>query len=121
MMDSARILLSSAFLIAATTLHSQSFEALQYRTVGPGRGGRVTSVAGTPIAPSTFYLGASGGGLWKTEDYGTSWHNVSDGFFASPSAMHLSQMTSAEYLKLLMVENHGRRCCSFPTKLALPI
>ena len=85
MMDSARILLSSAFLIAATTLHSQSFEALQYRTVGPGRGGRVTSVAGTPIAPSTFYLGASGGGLWKTEDYGTSWHNVSDGFFASPS------------------------------------
>ncbi|MGB3530747.1 MAG: hypothetical protein WBB35_15415, partial [Saprospiraceae bacterium] len=74
MMDSARILLSSAFLIAATTLHSQSFEALQYRTVGPGRGGRVTTVTGTPIAPSTFYLGASGGGLWKTEDYGTSWH-----------------------------------------------
>ncbi len=66
-------------------LVAQEFEALQFRTVGPSRGGRVTTVAGTPIAPSTFYLGASGGGVWKSEDYGTSWNNVSDGFFATPS------------------------------------
>ena len=45
----------------------------------------MTAVAGTVAAPGTFYLGASGGGVWKTEDHGTSWHPVSDGFFATPS------------------------------------
>ena len=65
--------------------HSQHFEAFEYRNVGPARGGRVTAVAGTVAARSTFYLGASGGGVWKTTDYGTSWHNVSDGFFSTPS------------------------------------
>jgi photosystem II stability/assembly factor-like uncharacterized protein len=64
---------------------AQDFSAFEYRNVGPSRGGRVTAVAGTVAAPSTFYLGASGGGVWKTEDYGTSWHNVSDGFFDTPS------------------------------------
>jgi photosystem II stability/assembly factor-like uncharacterized protein len=72
-------------LIAVTALSAQDFEALQYRTVGPERGGRVTTVTGTPQLPGTFYLGASGGGVWKSEDYGTSWNNVSDGFFATPS------------------------------------
>ena len=61
------------------------FDALQYRTVGPNRGGRATTVAGTRVEPGTFYFGATGGGVWKTTDYGTSWDNVSDGFFASPS------------------------------------
>lgn len=64
---------------------SQDFSALQYRTVGPERGGRVTTVTGTPLLPGTFYLGASGGGVWKSEDYGTTWNNVSDGYFATPS------------------------------------
>jgi photosystem II stability/assembly factor-like uncharacterized protein len=61
------------------------YDAFQYRNIGPTRGGRVTTVTGTIAAPSTFYLGASGGGVWKTDDYGTSWRNVSDGFFATPS------------------------------------
>jgi photosystem II stability/assembly factor-like uncharacterized protein len=68
-----------------STLIAQDFKALQYRTVGPERGGRVTTVTGTPMLPGTFYLGASGGGVWKSEDYGTTWNNVSDGFFATPS------------------------------------
>ncbi|MEM8489493.1 MAG: hypothetical protein AAF756_01595 [Pseudomonadota bacterium] len=61
------------------------FGAIEYRNVGPARGGRVTSVAGTRAEPGTFFLGASGGGVWKTTDYGTSWSNVSDGFFTTPS------------------------------------
>ena len=74
------------FALALTGFcRAQDFEALQYRTVGPERGGRVTTVTGTPQLPGTFYLGASGGGVWKSEDYGTSWNNVSDGFFATPS------------------------------------
>ena len=50
------------------------FSGLSYRTVGPSRGGRVTAVAGHRDQPSTFYMGASGGGVWKTTDYGHTWH-----------------------------------------------
>jgi len=64
---------------------AQDFSNLTYRTVGPERGGRVTTVTGTPLIPGTFYLGATGGGVWKSEDYGTTWNNVSDGYFATPS------------------------------------
>ena len=78
-------LLSLFLLVAAAATHGQHFDGMKYRNVGPTRGGRVTAVAGTVAAPSTFYLGASGGGIWKTEDYGTSWNNVSDGYFSTPS------------------------------------
>ena len=71
--------------IITTTLAAQDFGAFKYRTVGPERGGRVTTVTGTPMIPGTFYLGATGGGVWKSEDYGTSWNNVSDGYFETPS------------------------------------
>jgi len=69
----------------SSSLFAQDFSNLKYRTVGPERGGRVTTVTGTPMIPGTFYLGATGGGVWKSEDYGTSWNNISDGFFATPS------------------------------------
>lgn len=72
-------------LINLDISYAQHFTALHYRNVGPSRGGRVTAVAGVASAPSTFYLGATGGGVWKTTDYGTRWANVSDGFFESPS------------------------------------
>ncbi len=57
------------------------YQALKWRNVGPWRGGRVTAVAGVPAAPHTFYMGATGGGVWRTTDAGMSWENVSDGFF----------------------------------------
>ena len=59
--------------------------SFEYRCVGPTRGGRVTAVAGVASDPTTYYLGATGGGVWKTEDYGHRWTNISDGFFATPS------------------------------------
>ncbi|MGD8536490.1 MAG: hypothetical protein PVF66_11630 [Candidatus Aminicenantes bacterium] len=61
------------------------FKELKYRMVGPSRGGRVTAVAGHLSQPSTFYMGACGGGVWKTTDYGITWHNISDGYFATGS------------------------------------
>ena len=73
------------FLFITSSLIAQDFSAFKYRTVGPERGGRVTTVTGTPMLPGTFYLGATGGGVWKSEDYGTTWKNVSDGYFATPS------------------------------------
>jgi photosystem II stability/assembly factor-like uncharacterized protein len=73
------------FMLLSSAMLAQDFEALQYRTVGPARGGRVTTVTGTALIHGTFYLGSSGGGVWKSEDYGTTWNNVSDGFFETPS------------------------------------
>ncbi len=73
------------FFCLSNSLFAQDFSNLTYRTVGPERGGRVTTVTGTPMIPGTFYLGATGGGVWKSEDYGTTWNNVSDGYFATPS------------------------------------
>jgi len=61
------------------------FEGLRYRMIGPSRGGRVTTVTGIADQPGTFYMGATGGGVWKTTDYGATWINVSDGYFQTGS------------------------------------
>ncbi len=60
-------------------------QALKFRNVGPSRGGRVTAVAGSEKQQGVFYMGATGGGVWKTNNYGQSWKNISDGYFATPS------------------------------------
>ncbi len=59
--------------------------ALEWRFVGPYRGGRVVAVAGDANEPLVFYFGAAHGGVWKTTDAGTRWRNVSDGFFRFPA------------------------------------
>ena len=80
-------LLSLFFLVflLPSAIIAQDFSSLEYRNVGPVRGGRVTTVTGTAAEPGTFYMGASGGGVWKTTDYGVTWNNVSDGYFSTPS------------------------------------
>ncbi len=59
--------------------------ALQWRFIGPYRGGRVVAVAGVVDDPLKFYFGAAHGGVWKTTDAGLNWRNVSDGFFNFPA------------------------------------
>lgn len=61
------------------------YQALEWRSIGPYRGGRCTAVAGVVDQPLTYYFGATGGGVWKTEDGGLSWRNISDGFFKTGS------------------------------------
>jgi len=61
------------------------FKDLTFRNIGPTRGGRATAVAGIHDKPGTFFMGSTGGGVWKTTDYGHSWDNVSDGYFATGS------------------------------------
>ncbi len=56
------------------------FESLSYRMIGPFRGGRCTAVTGIPDQPFTFLMGTTGGGVWKTEDGGLHWQNISDGY-----------------------------------------
>ncbi|MDZ4730212.1 MAG: hypothetical protein SH820_09760 [Xanthomonadales bacterium] len=60
---------------------SDGLEGLEYRLVGPWRGGRVTAVSGVPGQPNLYYMGATGGGVWKTTNAGTTWDNISDEFF----------------------------------------
>ena len=56
-------------------------DTIEWRCVGPFRGGRVVAVAGDPSRPQTFYFGACGGGIWKSSDGGIYWENISDGYF----------------------------------------
>ena len=68
-----------------TRVDPQVLHSLQYRLVGPTQGGRVTAVAGHRAHPGTFYMGATGGGVWKTTDFGANWLPVSDGYLATGS------------------------------------
>ncbi len=54
-------------------------KALQFRSIGPYRGGRSAAVAGVPSQPFVYYFGATGGGVWKTTDGGINWEPISDG------------------------------------------
>ena len=65
---------------------------MKYRMIGPNRGGRVTAVTGVPSQPYTFYMGSTGGGVWKTTDAGHNWVNISDKYFkvASMGAIEVS-------------------------------
>lgn len=60
---------------------AELYSSLEYRLVGPFRGGRSAAVTGVPGEPNLFYFGATGGGVWKTANGGRSWKNISDGYF----------------------------------------
>lgn len=65
----------------AQIFSENQYNALEYRLLGPFRGGRSAAVTGVPNQPNLFYFGSTGGGIWKTIDGGRSWENISDGFF----------------------------------------
>ena len=91
-------LLMAMFLVLPTNLYAQKkkkskntsqeikydenlYKGLEYRLIGPFRGGRSAAVTGVPGDANLFYFGSTGGGIWKTLDGGRSWDNISDGFF----------------------------------------
>ena len=76
---------AAATLAAAATYEASVFGALQWRSIGPKRGGRSITSAGSPSRPNEYYFGATGGGLWKTTDGGTTWRPVTDGQIHSSS------------------------------------
>ncbi|MEN1783549.1 MAG: glycosyl hydrolase [Bacteroidota bacterium] len=74
------------------SIPSNLYSSLEYRLVGPFRGGRSAAVTGVPGSPNLFYFGAAGGGVWKTLDGGRSWKNISDGYFGgSVGAVEVAQ------------------------------
>jgi len=70
------------------------FWALQWRNIGPNRGGRSIAAAGSPGRKNEYYFGATGGGLWKTSDGGTTWRPVTDGEIQSSSVGALAVASS---------------------------
>ena len=75
------IVLSTSFSQTAETY----FKPLKYRNIGPFRGGRSNCSTGVVNDPLTYYMGTTGGGLWKTSNAGNQWENISDGFFKTGS------------------------------------
>ena len=63
------------------TYDTSLYSALKWRSIGPYRGGRSAAVTGVKGKPSLFYMGSTGGGVWKTIDGGNNWKNISDGYF----------------------------------------
>ncbi len=66
---------------AAANDLNEAMKPVKWRSIGPFRGGRSVASTGVIGDPKTYYMGKTGGGVWKTEDMGISWQNVSDGFF----------------------------------------
>ncbi|MGH8321191.1 MAG: VPS10 domain-containing protein, partial [Gammaproteobacteria bacterium] len=66
---------------AAAVPPAQLLSALQWRSIGPYVGGRVIAVTGVAQQPNLYYMGATGGGVWKSANYGATWQNISDGQF----------------------------------------
>ena len=74
------------------SISSDLYGSLSYRLVGPFRGGRSAAVTGVPNKPNLYYMGATGGGVWRTQDAGTTWENISDGYFGgSIGAVEVAQ------------------------------
>ncbi len=68
-----------------TTLDAGLLNHLRFRCIGPTRGGRVVAVAADPERPAVFYFGGAAGGIWRSDDAGLYWENVSDGFLGTAS------------------------------------
>jgi photosystem II stability/assembly factor-like uncharacterized protein len=75
------LFLTLAATLTAATFDPAQYSAMQWREVGPFRGGRCAAVEGIASQPNTYYFGSVGGGVWKTIDGGETWKAVSDGFF----------------------------------------
>lgn len=66
---------------SSTGFDESLYNALEWRLVGPFRGGRSATVTGVPGKPNLFYFGSTGGGVWRSQDGGQTWENISDGYF----------------------------------------
>ncbi len=71
--------------VSTLTFNADEYKALKWRNIGPFRGGRSNAVSGVKGNNLLYYTGYTGGGLWKTEDAGISWSNISDGQFKTGS------------------------------------
>ena len=113
------------FLFAGLTLHAQKrnrsnsspeikltdslFHGLKWRNIGPFRGGRSVASSGVIGQPQTYYMGSTGGGVWKTTDAGISWKNISDGFFKTGTVGAIAVAESDSNIVVVGMGEHAAR------------
>ncbi|MEL6250830.1 MAG: glycosyl hydrolase [Bacteroidota bacterium] len=85
------------------------YKTVKWRNIGPFRGGRSVSASGVIGDPLTYYMGTTGGGLWKTEDAGQHWSNISDGYFKTGSVGAVAVSTSDPNIVYVGMGEHAPR------------
>lgn len=103
------LLIISLFDVCAQQGKTEYFEPLKYRSIGPFRGGRSVSACGVSGDPLSYYMGTTGGGLWKTTDAGQHWKNISDGFFKTGSVGAVAVSESHPYIVYCGMGEHAPR------------
>ncbi|MEM8999530.1 MAG: glycosyl hydrolase [Bacteroidota bacterium] len=92
-----------------TVVHDSLFHDLKWRNIGPFRGGRSVASTGVVNQPMTYYMGATGGGVWKTIDDGITWKNISDGHFKTGTVGAIAVSESNPNLILVGMGEHAAR------------
>lgn len=90
-------------------LSSEQFNKLEWRNIGPFRGGRSVASAGVVGEPLTYYMGTTGGGVWKTVNAGNTWQNISDGFFKTGSVGAIAVSESNPNIVVVGMGEHPAR------------
>lgn len=85
------------------------FKAAKWRNIGPFRGGRSVAASGVVDNPLVYYMGTVGGGVWKSEDAGISWKNISDGYFSTASVGAVSVAESDANVVYVGMGEHAPR------------
>ena len=91
------------------TSYSLKYNNLNWRNIGPFRGGRSVASTGVLKHPNIFYMGSTGGGVWKTEDYGIHWKNISDGFFKTGTVGAIAVSESDPNVVIVGMGEHAAR------------
>lgn len=72
------LLLAGSVSVLGQTVLKQSFQELEYRSIGPFRASRTVGAVGIPSQPNVFFMGVNNGGVWKSDDYGRTWNPIFD-------------------------------------------
>ena len=88
---------------------NETFNNLNWRNIGPFRGGRSVTSEGVVKEPSTFYMGSTGGGIWKTENNGMQWRNISDGFLKTGTVGAIAVSESDPNVVVVGMGEHAAR------------
>ena len=86
-----------------------NYNNIKWRNIGPFRGGRSVTSSGVLGHPNIFYMGTTGGGVWKTEDYGSNWKNISDGFLDTGTVGSISVSESDPNMIVVGMGEHAAR------------
>lgn len=92
-----------------TTLSDTQFHQYAFRNIGPFRGGRSVAATGVVAQPNTYYMGSTGGGVWKTTDNGTTWNNCSDGYFKTGTVGAIAVAESNPNIVVAGMGEHAAR------------